>query len=241
MNAWRSRLDGHAQLINLINGPSHDENGRPGQPSEGEFLRYLNLGFHLAPTADQDNHLENWGSAARTRTGVWARSLSKADVLTALRERRAYATEDQNLRIIGMVNGSLMGTRFRGTTVPAPGTPLSITVDCADIDEPSAEYTIDIFRDTVGGTPVADVVRQHTHTGNGTLTISDITYSGGEQYFFLKITQHDEGGQDDRAWLAPVWFEPTGTPDPTPSPDPDPTPDPDPKPGPTTGAAPARR
>ena len=55
--AWRTALDNRAQLINILNGPSHDEGtGLPlPDPSESEFLRYLNLGFHLAPTADQDN------------------------------------------------------------------------------------------------------------------------------------------------------------------------------------------
>lgn len=217
MAEWRAKLDGQARLINMVNGPSHSE-GSPGQPSEGEFLRYLNLGFHLAPTADQDNHLTNWGSAAPTRTGVWAGALSKQDVLTALRERRAYATEDKNLRIIGTVNGALMGTRFSGTNVPAVGASLDIKVSFADDDEPAAEYTIDVFRDTIGNA-VADVVKQHTHSGNGTLTVSDVAYQGGDQYVFLKITQRDEGGQQDRAWLAPVWFEPGGaTPDPGPGP-----------------------
>jgi len=207
---WRTRLDRHAHLINMINGPSHDQTS-PSAASEGEFLRYLNMGLHLAPTADQDNHRRNWGSAAPTRTGVWAPALSKADVLTALRERRAYATEDQNLRIIGTVNGALMGTRFVGSDVPVPGTALAISVSIEDADEPSAEYTIDVFRDTVGGTAVADVVKQQEHSGNGTFTIPDVAYQGGDQYVFLRITQHDEAGRRDRAWLAPVWFELTGT------------------------------
>jgi hypothetical protein len=224
--AWRNALGAHAALINIINGPSHDNSGTPGTPSEGEFLRYLNLGLHVAPTADQDNHLRNWGSAAPTRTGVWAATLSKTDVLAALRERHTYATEDQNLRLIGTVNGALMGTRFTGANVPAPGTPLDINLSVADDDEPAAEYTIDVFGDTIGGT-VADVIRQQTHTGNGTVTITNVTYQGGDQYFFVKVTQTDEADQQDRAWLAPVWFEPaTATPSPTPTPTPGGTPSP---------------
>ena len=43
-----------------------------GNPSESEFLRYLNFGFHVAPTADQDNHRENWGNSTHARVGVVA-------------------------------------------------------------------------------------------------------------------------------------------------------------------------
>jgi hypothetical protein len=205
--AWRSRLDPHAELINIINGPSHQGN-QPGRASESEFLRYLNVGLHVAPTADQDNHLRNWGSAAQTRTGIWAPSLTKENVLTALRERRVYASEDSDLRIIGKVNGELMGTRFTGADVPASGSALDIQVSFDDPNEPNARYVVDVFADRVGGL-VADVVAQHTHEGGGTLTISDVRYGGGEQYFFVKVTQTDQDSElRDRAWLAPVWFEP---------------------------------
>ena len=145
---WRDSLDPHAELINIVNGPSHDGDA-PGRPSESEFLRYLNLGLHVAPTADQDNHRLNWGSAAPTRTGVWADALTKHDLLTALRRRHVYATEDQNLRIIGTVNGALMGTRFVGADVPASGAALDIKVTFLDEDEPGAVYTVDVFRDVV--------------------------------------------------------------------------------------------
>lgn len=222
LTAWRTALGRHASLINMVNGPSHDD-GEPGSPSFDEVLRYLDMGFHLAPTADQDNHLENWGSAARTRTGVWATTLSKPAILDALRSRRAYATEDENLKLIGSVNGALMGEVFTGNSVPPPG-PLTIELTIEDADEPGAEYTIDVFRNTIGGTTDADVVRQVEHTGDGTVTIPDVRYEGGDQYVFLRVSQLDESGRTDHAWLAPVWFEPAGTPGPGPTPGPTPGP-----------------
>ena len=36
---WRAELDAHAQLINIVNGPSHDGSS-PGSPSESEFRGY---------------------------------------------------------------------------------------------------------------------------------------------------------------------------------------------------------
>ncbi|MFQ5962675.1 MAG: CehA/McbA family metallohydrolase [Candidatus Scalinduaceae bacterium] len=204
---WRTKLDAHAQLINIINGPSHDR-PHPGQPSESEFLRYLNLGLHVAPTADQDNHRTNWGSAADTRTGVVTTSLTKSNILKALRARHVYATEDRNLQIIAKVNGELVGTRFQGNQVPNPGSELSIEIDLNDDDEPFALYTIDVYADHLGGPEEADVVAQFEASGNGTVTLDGISYDGGNQYFFFKITETDDDGVEvDRAWLAPVWFE----------------------------------
>lgn len=203
-STWRERLEGHVRLINLINGPSHDDTS-PGAPSEAEYRRCLDLGLHVSPTADQDNHRTNWGSAARTRTGVWASGLSKHAILTALRERHTYATEDENLRLLGTVNGQLMGTHF---TNVLPDTPLTITLAINDDDEPGATYTVDVYSDTIGGSSQADVVMQVQHSGDGTLTIPGLRYTGGAQYVFLKVTQRDEDEHVDRAWLAPVWFEP---------------------------------
>lgn len=205
----RARLDPHAQLINIINGPSHSGD-TPGEPSEGEFLRYLNMGLHLAPTADQDNHREDWGSVVDTRTGVVTTSLTKPDLLAAMRARHVYATQDRNLRIIVTYNGELMGTRFQGAQVPAVGSRLNIQVDVADDDEPFAFYTFDVFSDVVGGNERAEVVAQFEADGDGTFSLDGITYSGGNQYFFIRVAQSDDDGVIvDSAWTAPVWFEPT--------------------------------
>jgi hypothetical protein len=113
---WVSKLDNVARLINIINGPSHEPGTGhpPSKPSEGEFKRYLSLGFHVAPTADQDNHEENWGDATEARTAVLANSLTKADLFAAIRARNVYATEDRNLRVIARVNDQLIGSRITG-------------------------------------------------------------------------------------------------------------------------------
>ena len=209
--AWLAALDPRAELINLINGPSHaDGTGlQPGSPSESEFRRYLNLGLHVAPTADQDNHKRNWGDATEARTAVVAPALTKAALLTALRARNVYATEDRNLRLVYRVNGRLLGSRITGAEVPAPSTPLDVSLEIADDDEPAASYVVEVFTDQIGGSAVAAVVHTQSVTGNGTHTITDVGYEGGEQYTFLRVRQTD----GNRAWTAPVWLEPAGVPD----------------------------
>lgn len=208
---WHDKLDSHAQLINIINGPSH-EGSHLGKPSQGEFLRYLNMGFHLGPTADQDNHLKNWGSAADTRTGVIANELTKPAILEALKNRHVYATEDKNLRLILKINGELMGTIIQGNDVPDIGEELEIQLSIKDDDEPNAIYTIDVFTDVIGGTEKADVIAEFEIVGDGTFDLDGVTYQGGNQYYFIKLTQTDDDHEiKDRAWIAPIWFEPMAT------------------------------
>ena len=107
-----------------------------------------------------------------------APTLTKAALLTALKQRRVYATEDRNLRLVYRVNNQLMGSRIVGAAVPAPGTALTLTLAITDDDEPAASYTVDVFSDDVGGEAIAGVVRSQSVTGNGTHTISGVTYSG---------------------------------------------------------------
>lgn len=173
-------LDRRAQLINLINGPSHTDctHLQPGSPSEGEFRRYLNLGLHAAPTADQDNHKRNWGDATDARTAVLAPALTKAALLTAMRQRRVYATEDRNLRLVYRVNGQLLGSRILGAGVPAAGTALTVSLAITDDNEPNAGYTVEVFSDQIGGNDVASIVRTQSVTGNGMHNITGVSYQG---------------------------------------------------------------
>jgi len=218
-DGWRTALDARAELINIINGPSHDD-GPPGRPAESEYRRYLNLGLHVGPTADQDNHRPNWGSAAETRTGVIAAALTKPAIMAALRARHVYASEDRNLRIIARIGGHLIGTRVTGTTVPPVGAEIQITIDVRDPDEPGPTYLVEVFSDQIGGNDDANIVRTGTRDGDGSLTITGLRYEGGDQYVFLRITQqHDDVTQGDRVWTAPVWFEPNGV-SPAPMPQP---------------------
>jgi hypothetical protein len=208
--AWITALDASAQLINILNGPSHTPGTglRPSGDAEPEFLRYLNMGFHLAPTADQDNHRPNWGDATEGRTGVLALALTKEAILEALRARHVYASEDRNLHVIARVNGNLMGSRLTGADVPAAGSELNISIDLRDPDEPHAIYDVEVFGDEIGGVP-ADLVGTGHSEGDGSVEIHGVRYSGGNQYFFLKVIQSDDDGElKDRVWTAPIWFEP---------------------------------
>ncbi|HKR23702.1 MAG TPA: PHP domain-containing protein, partial [Allosphingosinicella sp.] len=78
---WVAAMDPIVELIEVLSGPALNP-GRGLRPraDETEFLGYLDLGFHLAPTSGQDNHFRNWGTSTDTRTAIIASSLTRANV-----------------------------------------------------------------------------------------------------------------------------------------------------------------
>src|SRR5688500_1599945 len=95
-------------------------------------------------------------------------------------------------------------------TPPPAGTKLTITYSLVDDDESDAEYEIEVFSDTIGGEDRATVIAQHAQTGNTADntpgTIQDIEYTGGEQYFYVRVQQSDEDENKSRLWTSPIWF-----------------------------------
>ena len=210
--AWIGAIDAHAQLIEMLNGPAtaRGSGNDAAEIAEEEYLRYLRLGFHLAPTGDQDNHYFTWGSSTDARTGVIAPELTKTAIYEALRSRHVYATEDENLRLIFKVNGHLCGDRI---SAPPLNSELAIELVLQDDDEPDEWYDIEIYSGVIGeeDAEVIDIYSVEGNTGaNEVYTIEDVRYTSGSQYVFFKVTQYTEHGPVDRAWTAPVWLEPPG-------------------------------
>lgn len=73
-------------------------------------------------------------------------------------------------------------------------------------------WYVETFRGTVGGSPAtvidASTIDGIDNTPDDVWTIDNVQYQGGLQFVFLKITQHDEDGHQDRLWTSPVWLVP---------------------------------
>lgn len=208
--AFVKALDGRATMIEVVNGPGLTN---PEEDEEDEVLfgtvkpafyyAYLNLGLHLAPTGDQDNHYRTWGTLTETRTVVIAPKLTRTEILKAMKERRVYATEDKDLQVLFKVNGKLMGS----INPPlASGGKATITVSIKDTDEPSSAYQVKIFYDPgPGGAQAIQVgVLNVNNNASGTLIH---TPTAGKGYYFLVVTSTKDANEGYSAWTAPVWFE----------------------------------
>lgn len=159
-------------------------------PSYDYYQRALDKGWHLGPTNNQDNHKGNWGNSNTARTVVLAKSLTRDNIYDAMRNRRMYATEDNNLQIKYTLNGSVMGTI------------LSQRPDNADIkvslNDPDGESLGKVSVITSGGKVVASKALT-TSSANVEFNLPD-SYA----YYYIRVDEADK----DIAVTAPVW---TGT------------------------------
>lgn len=202
-------------LIEVFNAPAlRDGEHQRTEDRSSLYLRYLNLGFHLAPSVGQDNHYRNWGSSTDARVAVITPDFSRRGIIAALRKRHAYASEDRNLRVMFR-----SGTALQGDVVapPALGSDLPLTVQIVDDDEPTASYRIDVYKDIAGGKPASAGVETFEVTGNQVqpLVLEGVPFTRDGEFVLLRITQFgqadDEHPIDDRVWTAPIWYEPPGT------------------------------
>lgn len=202
---WIETIGQHAFLMEMVNGPGtkSGKNLKPNSPAEASYRAFLNLGFRVAPTGNQDNHFKNWGTSTRTRTGIIADELSKEKLLAAIRARHVYATEDENLQVVFRVQGQLCGDVL---SPPAVGQELDIQYWIHDSDEPDAGYEVVVYSDVVGGEDVAEIIEEISaeEASADWKRIEDIRYTGGAQYLFFKLTQFNEHQtRNDRVWTAP--------------------------------------
>ncbi len=74
------------------------------------YIKALNKGWHIAPTANQDNHKPNWGSANRSRTVFIMDELTEENLYKAMRNRNLYASEDENAKVDFYTDYGMMGS-----------------------------------------------------------------------------------------------------------------------------------
>jgi hypothetical protein len=207
---WVRAMGGAASLIELLNGepPADKPDTRAPQIMDHFYLVFLQLGFRVAPTGNQDNHRANWGVATEARTAIMAPALTTRALIDAMRARRVYATEDRNLRVWIRVNGHWCGDILR-----TPSREARIDIRIEDSDEPEAEYTVEAFSGEVGGDMATIAGTLELRGDTASHSMPGIRLDRNNQYVFFRITQ--AGKVPDRAWTAPVWLE-TGSPSPTP-------------------------
>ena len=167
------------------------------------FINALDKGWKVSPICGNDNHGLTGIKRHKSRTFVLATGKTKAAILDAMKNRRTYASLDNNIQCRYTVNGSIMGSTLNR---PDDFT-FDISIIDPDVDNPKDAITkIDIVKD---GGVVAQTYEVPTpsHKVSWKPTIHDST----SKYFFVRIW--DVGGGDALkpkpnqpiAWLAPVW------------------------------------
>lgn len=108
---YDSNADEVISLIEVCNGYNKDIN--KNRLSFDDYQKCLDLGWHVAPTANQDNHKSDWGVANEFRTVVLCTDLNENSFYDSLKNMRVYATQDKNIRIDYTINDEVMGSTIK--------------------------------------------------------------------------------------------------------------------------------
>jgi len=209
--SWIQAMAPNVSLIEVINAQAlKDGVDLRTHNHQSLYFRYLNLGFHLAPSVGHDNHYRNWGVSVDARVAVISAELTRPAIIDALRKRHAYASEDKNLRVVFKSGSALQGDIAQP---PALGSELPLTLELKDDDEPDARYKVDVFKDAPGGASAERPVETYRFSGNQLTPVSleGVRFEKAGEYVLLRITQYSDEDEDhvteDRLWTAPIWFE----------------------------------
>lgn len=180
------------ELITIIEvGNGEGTIGSSGYfPSYEEYTRALDLGWHVAPTNNQDNHKGNWGDSNTARSVVMADSLTRNNIYDAMRNRRVYATEDNDFSVYYTLDNYEMGTILTADDI---GDTIHLKAVLSDPTD-SGNVKVEVI---VNGGIVA---------ASKTVPVKESTVefelAPNYSYYYLRLTQAD----GNIAVTAPVWI-----------------------------------
>ncbi len=193
-----AKRDDVLNLVEVGNGEGK-VGGSSYFPSYSEYDLCLSMGWHVAPTNNQDNHKGNWGDSNTCRDVILTDDFSEIGLYRALDARRVYSTEDQNLRIFYELEAN--GETYKlGDIAPleADDQPekVIIKVDVQDPDERSDKIaTIEVIGEGSKTLTKLDV--------NDASFKSEFELENTSAYYYIKVVEAD----GDIAVTAPVWVK----------------------------------
>ncbi len=165
--------------------------------TEGSYIKALDAGWHVMPSANSDTHYTDWISGHEMRTVLLAESLSASNLYAAMSDCRGYATLDKNLRITYLLNGKVMGSTLSSATSTCVA---KVHIEDPDRSPKDSITMVEIVSD--GGTVVASMP-----TSGTVVDLSFTLTSQSAQYYYVRVTTASslDGGPGVTAWTAPVW------------------------------------
>ncbi len=194
---YSAKRDDVLNLIEVGNGEGK-VGGSSYFPSYEQYDLCLSMGWHVAPTNNQDNHKGNWGDSNSCRDVILTDDFSEAGLYRALDARRVYATEDQNLRISYELTAN--GETYQlGDIAPLSEEDqpekLTIKLDIQDPDRSDNIYTVEVIGE--GGKTLKKI------EVNAASFQDEFELANTDSYYYIKVVEAD--GQI--AVTAPVWVK----------------------------------
>jgi hypothetical protein len=157
------------------------------------YQKMLARGYHLGPTIDHDNHNTTFGRATYSRTAVVAPSLSKTDIISAMRNMHFYATQDCDTKVDFTINTHIMGSIFTDRNAPI------INVNLTDGSTVLTGAVINLMY----GVPGSGVTAQQiaSATGSSMTYVDNSLADLSTGYYYLDITNGAA-----RIITSPIWY-----------------------------------
>ncbi len=162
--------------------------------NEPSYIRALDRGWKIGAVNNQDNHRNDWGTAAEVRTGIVAKDLTRESVMDAMRNMRTYSTEDRDARVLITSGEHMMGDTitFGGS---GKGEKFTIELYAEDPDGDTFK-TVEII--TNGGKVAAKA-----ELLNAGLHQFEVQPQLDYNYYYAKLLQSD----GDTIITTPIWIE----------------------------------
>jgi hypothetical protein len=165
----------------------------PATLYETYFQTMLAKGYHIAPSIDHDNHNTTFGRTLPGRTVILAPSLTKIEVLSALKNMHYYGSDDWNAQVNFTIGSQILGNVANMNSDP------NITVSVSDADNETVSK-IELFYGIPGSGSLPTVLTSVNNSA--TLSFTHTLAVGQTRYYYAKIKQTD----GDFIWTAPIWI-----------------------------------
>ncbi|MCZ7383604.1 MAG: CehA/McbA family metallohydrolase [Candidatus Methanoperedens sp.] len=182
-----SSLDGDDVVDGIEVGNGYNYEEMKYATFEYSYIEALDKGWHVGAIINQDNHHANWGNG-RGWIAVIAPNLTKQNILTAIKDKKYYGTEDRNFELIFKANGHWMGEKF------IAGDNITFNITLKDNDIGDNISSIDLYED-------GKVIKSISISSNNYAWTPIVTPAVGSHYYFIKVTEED----GDRIWSSPIW------------------------------------
>lgn len=160
-------------------------------PSYEQYTLALDMGWHVAPTNNQDNHKGKWGNSNTARDVIITDNFTEEGIYEAMRNMTMYATEDKNLEIYYSLNDQIMGS-----IIPDDDeNPVEAVNIYVSISDPDGEAIGKVSVIVNGG------ITAYSQEYTASSAIFEVTLPADYSYYYIRVDQTD----GDIAVTAPVW------------------------------------
>ena len=159
----------------------------------------LSKGWRLGFSASDDHHDHGWGTVFPETTGLFAKELTRREIISAIQNRRSYSMNDTNAFALFMVKGRIMGT---SAALADGNLKFYMRVDDPDAGEGVKQAVI--YYGVPGSGKKAEVLATLDGAVRklNVLKYDHVQPKGTTFYYYVRVTQTD----GNFIMLSPVWL-----------------------------------